>query len=161
MPSHEQLTDTKITILLNALDFQLHEIQRRQDREQQIFQWSTSLLLAIFGVVAALFSTTTTTPFPFIVKVLASLMVGLPILFSIYWIFRLSHQATNNAATVERIQNILLLFDSSYYGPKSPYPQEWQGKLTRNLRQRRTPLYYALTLGTMTVCVVLSIWLVL
>lgn len=156
-----QLTDTKVTILLNALDFQLHEIQRRQDREQQIFQWSTSLLLTIFGVVTALYSTTSTTPFPALIKVLASLMVSLPILFSTYWIFRLSSQAVNNAATVERIQNLLLLFDTSYYGAESPYPQTWHGSLARNLRKRRTPLYYALILGTMALCVVLAIWVVL
>lgn len=157
----QQLTDHKVTVLLNLLDFQLHEIQRRQDREQQLFQWSTSLLLAIFGVVTALFGTTAQTPFPDTIKLLASIMVLLPISFTIYWIFRLSSQAVQNAATVERIQELLLLFDTTYYGATSPYPGSWQGNFATDLRRRRTPMYYAIILSTMAVCVVLLLWLVL
>jgi hypothetical protein len=96
-----------------------------------------------------------------IIKVLTSVMVALPVIFSMYWIFRLSTQAVNNAAVVERIQNLLLLFHPDYYGPESPYPQAWQGNLTKNLRKRRTPVYYAATMATMTACVLISIWVVL
>ncbi len=157
----DQLTDREVTILLNALDFQLSEIQRRQDREQQIFQWSTSVLLAVFGVVTALYGTTATTSFPNTIKFLASLMVILPIVASIYWIFRLSSQAVNNARTVERLQELLFLFHTGYYGAISPYPQSWRGNLAHNLRHRRTPVYYGLILATMMICVVLSVWIVL
>jgi hypothetical protein len=154
-------TDTKVTILLNALDFQLNEIQRRQEKEQQIFQWATSLLLAVFGSIIALRSNTAALPSPFVVKTLASVMIVLPILFSVQWIFRLSSQATNNAGAVERLQNLLHLFDPDYYGPQSPYPQTWEGRLKLNLRERKTPIYYAAVMIIMTICVVLSVWLIL
>jgi hypothetical protein len=154
-------TDTKVTILLNALDFQLNEIQRRQDREQQIFQWATSLLLAVFGSIIALRSNTAALPSPFVVKTLASVMIVLPILFSVQWIFRLSSQATNNAGAVERLQNLLHLFDPEYYGSQSPYPQVWEGRLKLNLRERKTPVYYAAVMIIMTICVVLTLWLIL
>jgi hypothetical protein len=161
MKTQDYLTDTKVNILLNALDFQIKEIQRRQDREQVIFQWSTSMLLAIFAAIIALAGHISSTTYPVILKTLASVMVSFPILFSIFWIFRLSEQATNNAGVVEVIEDILYLFEEGYYGPKSPYPKAWEGNLKHNLEKRRTPIYYCLVLITMTICVVISIWLML
>lgn len=161
MQKHESLTSDKITVLLNLLDFQLKEIQRRQDREQQIFQWSTSLLLGVFGAIIALAGNVSAIPTATTIKFLASLMILFPVLFSVFWIFRLSQQATHNAGVVDSIQQLLHLFETGYYGPESPYPQVWQGKLKGNLQQRRTPFYYSVVMITMVLCVVVTIWLVL
>ncbi|MCG8351575.1 MAG: hypothetical protein MI924_27730 [Chloroflexales bacterium] len=161
MKPQDYLTDTKITVLLNTLDFQLNEIQRQQDHEQQIFQWAMSFLLTLFGAIMALFGVTTTTQFPVIIKILASVIVVFPIVFSMYWIFRLSAQAVNNAIAAERIQSFLLLFHPNYYGPEALYPQEWRGNLAKDIRKRRTPLYYAITMVMMTACLEISIWTLL
>lgn len=152
------LTDTKVSILLNTLDFQLKEIQRRQDREQQIFQWSTSLLLGILGVIIALSDRALSLQFLAMIKLLATIMVVMPIGFSILWILRLSRQAVGNAEVVERVEGLLHLFKNDYYGIQSPYPETWEGKLKHNLKQRRTPLYYSIVLVIMTSCVVIAIW---
>ncbi|HMQ52078.1 MAG TPA: hypothetical protein PKE64_02050 [Anaerolineae bacterium] len=161
MQKHESLTADKITVLLNLLDFQLKEIQRRQDREQQIFQWSTSLLLGVFGAIIALAGNVSAAPTAMTIKILASLMILFPVLFSVFWIFRLSQQATHNAGVVDSIQQLLHLFETGYYGPESPYPPAWQGKLKGNLQQRKTPIYYSVVMVTMVLCVVVTIWLVL
>lgn len=157
----ERLSDAQVTILLHTLDFQLKEIQRRQEREQQIFQWASSLLLAVFGAAVTLHGSIATLPALDLIKLLASLMVLLPVLFSAGWILRLSGQAVGNAEVVNRIQTLLSLFDKTYYGAQSPYPSAWQDQLPANLRARRTPLFYVLVLVSMTLCVVTTIWILL
>ena len=45
-----QLSDSdKLSVLLQLLEHQISEIKRREGREQQLFEWATSLLLAAFA----------------------------------------------------------------------------------------------------------------
>ncbi len=44
----------KASILLNLLDRQTGEMQRKEQAEQKLFEWATSLLLAEFAGVVAL-----------------------------------------------------------------------------------------------------------
>jgi hypothetical protein len=151
----------RVTVLLQALDYQIGAIKAGEDREQQLFQWATSLLLTAFGVVVAFADSSSALRFPFVVKSLASVLVTVPVILTIVWIFRRSKGSANNAKAIERIEKALRLFEQGYYGTDSPYPQEWEGGLVLSRGHRKTPLYYALVIGLMTVCVVAAVWLVL
>ncbi|TEU20504.1 MAG: hypothetical protein E3J21_02490 [Anaerolineales bacterium] len=148
-------------VLLKALDNQIKSIEQGENREQQFFQWSTSLLLAAFGAVVALSDRSSALPFPILVKSLATVLVVVPVLLSIIWIFRRSRRSVRNAEAIERIEKALHLFKGEYYGTDSPYPEEWEGKLVESRLRRKTPVYYSLVMALMTICVVAVIWLVL
>jgi hypothetical protein len=154
-------TSDRVTVLLQALDNQMSAIEAGENREHLLFQWATSLLLAAFGVVVALADSSRTLRFPFVIKSLASVLVTVPLFLTIVWIFRRSRRSANNAEAVERIEKALHLFEQDYYGTDSPYPQEWEGMLVQSRQRRKTPLYYALVLGLMAICVVAAIWLAL
>jgi len=147
----------KVTILLNILGSQIGEIQRREEREQQIFLWATSLLLAVFGAILALSDKTNQLAYPTAMKLLITAMVTIPISLFIRWLFRFRTDDIKNTEIIERIEKLLHLFESGHYGEHSPLPEHWLG---RSRRLRRTPLYYAATMLLMTACVIVAIWLV-
>ena len=151
----------KTEILLKVLDDQIRSIERGEEREQQLFQWSTSLLLAAFGVVVALSDRSQALPFPIVVKSLATVLIVVPVFLSIIWIFRRSRRSVKNAEAIERIEKSLRLFEDGYYGVDSPYPRAWEGRLAESRLRRKTPVYYALVMVIMTTCVVTVIWLIL
>lgn len=69
----------KTAILLNLLDRQIDEIQKREQAEQKLFEWATSLLLAAFAGVVALSQKSTPIPQAVLVKLLATAMISVPI----------------------------------------------------------------------------------
>ena len=101
----------KTEILLHSLDSQIKIIEQGEEREQQLFQWSTSLLLASFGAVVALSDRPSTLPFAGTVKLLATALIAVPVGLSITWIFRRSSRSVKNAEVVERIEKRLHLFE--------------------------------------------------
>jgi|CXWL01.1.fsa_nt_gi hypothetical protein len=151
----------KTTILLNLLDRQTSQIERREQKEQQWFEWQTGLLLATFGAIVALAQRSSPLPYLVIIKSLATVLVGIPTLLVIYRIVRQKSRSVKNAETIERIQQLLHLFDEGVYGSQSPYPKEWAGNLAKGRLKRTTPNYYALILLLMMACVITTIWLVL
>lgn len=151
----------KTEVLLRALDNQIKSIERGEEREQQLFQWSTSLLLAAFGAIVALSDRSHALPFPIAVKSLATVLIVVPVFLSIAWIFRRSRRSVRNAEAVERIEKSLRLFEEGYYGVHSPYPRAWEGKLAESRLRRKTPIYYASVMTLMAACVVTVIWLIL
>jgi hypothetical protein len=155
------LPGEKLTVLLQLLEHQIGEIERREGREQQLFEWSTGLLVAAFGAVIALSDRDHPLPYPLAVKALAILLILVPTTIFAIRILGYSQRSADNAEAVERIEDLLKLFDPHYYGDRSPYPPEWQGKLAKGRRQRKTPRYYTFILMLMASCVVMTIWLIL
>jgi len=151
----------KASVLLNLLDRQIDEIQRKEQREQQWFEWSTSLLLATFGAVIAFSDRANPLPYPVIIKSVATILIVIPSFIATSRILVERSKATKNAQTVERIQQLLHLFEDGYYGVQSPYPPVWAGNLARGRLNRKTPVYYALILLLLMICVITTIWLIL
>jgi hypothetical protein len=44
----------KVAVLLNLQDMQVKEMHRREETEQKLFEWSTSLLLTALAAIVAL-----------------------------------------------------------------------------------------------------------
>lgn len=151
----------KTVILLNALNFNVDEINRKEQEQQKLFEWSTGLLLAAFAAVVALAGNTTPLAYPIPVKILATTLIAVPSCLFIFRIAARTKDIVGNAKAVESIEEALHLFEDGYYGTHSPFPQEWQGKLADTIRKDKMPSYYALISGLMTACVVTAIWLVL
>lgn len=153
--------DNRISILSTLLEIQMGQMEQKAVVERTLFQWTTSLLLAVFGVIIALADKTATLPSAAAIKILSTLIVSAPAILSVIWIFRRSRISVGNAKAIEEIQDLLGLFDGKMYGAHSPYPMEWKGKLAYGHARRKTPYYYAAVILIMSTCVVLAIWLVL
>jgi len=154
-------TADKTSIVLYALDYNIKEIHRREEKQQQLFEWSTSLLLAAFGAVVALSSRSSPLPYTIPIKLIATALIAVPTFLFAYRILLHTRGSVANAKAVERIQELLHLFEDGYYGIRSPYPQEWEGKLAEGIRKGKTPIYYAFILSLMAMCVIVAIWLLL
>lgn len=156
-------TDNKVAILLKLLEVQTEELRRKDEVEQLLFQWTTGLLLAVFGGVLALSGKATALPSlsATSIKILASVIVAIPALLSVIWIFRRSRISAENTRAIEHIQELLHLFQDGFYGAHSPYPHHWQGQFTKGRLKRKTPKYYASVIFLMSACVIAAIWLVL
>lgn len=156
--------DQKIAVLLNRLDFHTGEIQRRQDVELRLFEWSTGLLAAVFAVVVALSTSKSPLPNIILIKSLATLLIAAPTGMFIYRILSDRNSQRRQAEIAQTIENELHLFDKSYYVEgRSLYPEKWNStnSLPQGMMKRRTPVYYAVIMGIMLFCVVSTVWLVL
>jgi hypothetical protein len=151
----------KVTILLYLLEHQTDQIRRREQRVRQWFEWSTGLLLAAFGAVIALSGRSNPLPHPILIKLLATILITVPTILLTSRILRQSKASVGNAEAIERVQQLLHLFEDGYYGAHSPYPQTWEGTLAKGRLKRRSPYYYAFILVLMVACVVATIWLAL
>jgi hypothetical protein len=151
----------KLSVLLQLLDRQTSEIQRREGREQQLFEWTTGLLVAAFGAVIALSDRDHPLPYAPTVKLLAILLIAVPSTIFAVRILGYSKRSVNNAEAIERIEELLQVFEPGYYGAQSPYPPEWKGAFARGRRQRKTPYFYSFILLVMASCVVTTIWIAL
>jgi hypothetical protein len=67
------LNKDKVNILLNLLESQFSELRRSEEREQVVFQWTTSLLLVSFGALIALSDRSIPLQHPLAIKLLASI----------------------------------------------------------------------------------------
>lgn len=151
----------KITVLLNLLNCQIDEIRRREQTEQKLFEWATSLLLASFGVIVALSQKAALIQHAIIVKFIATILVSVPIGLITFRILGRSKASMGNAEAVERIQDLLHLFEDGYYGSHSPYPKVWSGTLAAGRLKRKSPIYNSVILALMAGCLVTTIWLIL
>jgi hypothetical protein len=151
----------KVAVLLNLQDMQVKEMHRREETEQKLFEWSTSLLLTALAAIVALSQRSAALPQATFVKVIATVMVGVPVYLTAVKIKEQSGASVGNAEAVERIQNLLHLFDDAYYGDHSPYPQEWAGKLAKGRLNRKSPIQKSVIIVLMAVCVISAIWTIL
>lgn len=151
----------KTSILLQLLDHQLKEIERREGREQKMFEWLTALLLAAFAAIVALSDRDHPLLNSNIVKAIATTLVAAPCLILLYRFKRYSELSVENAKAVERIEQCLGVFKDDVYGGLSPYPPEWEGVFAANRKRRNTPYYYLAVLVVMAACVITTIWLIL
>jgi hypothetical protein len=153
----ELSNSSKVTVLLHLLEQQTKSIDDRVKIERSWFEWTTGLLLASFGAVVALSGRTQPLPYPEIIKTIATILVVVPAIISISRILRTTQGMMNNATAVERIQDLLFIFEDDIYGKQSPFPVTWRGKLASGFLKRRTPKYYSLILLIMTTCVVATV----
>jgi hypothetical protein len=151
----------KASILLQLLDHQLKEIERREGREQKIFEWSTGLLLAAFAATVALSNRGHPLEYSYFVKAVATILVATPCLIFSYRFKRYSDLSVENAKAVERIEQCLGVYKGASYGGLSPYPPEWEGVFAENRKKRHTPYVYLAVLILMELCVIATIWLIL
>lgn len=152
---------SRIAVLLKLYELQTEEMEKKASVERTLFQWTTSLLLAVFGVIIALADKTAALSQATAIKILSTAIITAPAVLSVIWIFRRSRISISNAIAIEQIQDLLGVFEEKLYGSHSPYPQKWKGKLASGRARRKTPYYYAAVIAIMTVCVILAIWLVL
>ena len=68
----------KLAVLLNRLDFHAHELQRSEEKETQLFEWSTALLLAVFAATLVLADPTKQQPNKQLTKLAAIFLVTVP-----------------------------------------------------------------------------------
>ncbi len=155
-------SEEKITIMLNRLDYHMQEIKSRVEKETKLFEWSSTLLLGIFAVVIALSNGSTRIPNDLVVKIIATLLIGIPAGVFAFRILDERKTISRQAEVVEKIQEELKFFDKGYYMEASPlYPNRWKGNLSKNMLKRKTPIIFAWILIFMTICVIGTIWLML
>jgi len=151
----------KVTVLLHLFDQQTRSIDDRVTIEKRWFEWSTNLLLAAFAAIVALSGINKPLPNSQSIKVIASLLVMIPAILSILRIHNTNKGMMINAFALERIEELLHLFESGVYGEQSPFPTDWKGTLASGFPKRKTPVYYSAIIIAMTLCVVFTIWLAL
>lgn len=156
------MSDTdKITVLLNRLDFHINEIQRREEKETRLFEWSTTLLLAVFAVVIALSDRAEPLSHPVLVRIIATFLIAFPTLVFSYRIWSERPSMQRQAEVVELIQSGLYLFDKGYYiADMALYPERWKGNLAVSRLKRKTPIYYVAIILLMAICVITTMWIV-
>ena len=103
--------ENKTAVLLNRLDFHIHEIQRREEKETQLFEWSTALLLAVFAVTLALADPTKQLPNPQLTKLVAIFLVTVPTVIFVWRVLGERKSMARQAEIVQRIEEELHLFD--------------------------------------------------
>lgn len=155
-------SEDKMTILLNRLDYHMQEIKRREERETKLFEWATTLLLGVFAVIIALSNGSTQLPNELVVKILATLLVGIPASIFAFRILDERKTMSRQAEIIEKIQEEFKFFDEGYYFEAAPlYPSRWRGNLSKNMLKRKTPIIFSLILIFMTICIMVAIWLIL
>ena len=83
----------KTEILLKAFDFNFAEINRKQNQQQKLFEWSTNLLLAAFAAIVALSGVEIPAVYSIPLKVLATAMIAIP---SIAFVYRIPSRRKDN-----------------------------------------------------------------
>ena len=152
----------KLAVLLNRLDFHAHELQRSEEKETQLFEWSTALLLAVFAATLVLADPTKQQPNPQLTKLAAIFLVTVPTAIFVWRVLGERKTMVRQAEVIQRIEERLHLFDENYFfsGP-SLYPDRWRGNFARSRRERKTPLYYSAVMIFMLIVVITTIWIVL
>lgn len=155
-------SEDKMTILLNRLDYHTQEIKRREERETKLFEWATTLLLGVFAVIIALSNGSSQLPNELVVKIIATLLVGIPSSIFAFRILAERKTMSRQAKVIEKIQEEFKFFDEGYYIEATPlYPSRWRGSLSESMLKRKTPVIFSMILIFMTVCVMITIWLML
>jgi hypothetical protein len=157
----EQSEENQTTILLHLYERQNNEIERREGREQHLFEWTAGLLVAALGGVIALAEHVEHLPHRNLIKLLTSVMLAVPTLIFVERGRRYSRGTVENAKALDRIEELLHLFDPDYFGARTPYPSDWKGGRVATRLRRRTPLYYLFILLVMAACVITTAWLIL
>jgi hypothetical protein len=158
-----EISDTdKVAVLLDRLEFHTSEIHRREEKESRLFEWSTTLLLAIFAVIISLSDRADPLPYQTTVKAIASFIILIP---NVVFILRIRGERRSmykQAKVIELIETELHLFDENYYvANQALYPLTWKNNLADSMLKRKTPVYYIFILLFLLSVVVITLWLVL
>ncbi|MDJ0752235.1 MAG: hypothetical protein QNJ45_01870 [Ardenticatenaceae bacterium] len=151
----------KIEILLSRLDFHVAEIQRRQENETRLFEWTTALLLAVFAVLISVSDISAIFANPVLVKWIATVMIGIPTAVFAVRILSENQSMARQGKIVEAIQEELRFFDKGVYiQDQSLYPNRWRHGFAQSMLTRRTPTYYVIVIVVMALCVIATLWLI-
>lgn len=154
--------EEKVTVLLNRLDLHTGELQRREGTEDKLFEWATTILLAVFAVIIALAGSSSNFPNTMAVKLIASFLVSVPTVIFIWRILSERASIYRQAIVIERIEREFHFFEKGYYiQDEQLFPNKWHSSFPEASLNRKTPVVYAAILSVMAICVVIAIWLVL
>lgn len=128
--------DTKIQILLSIRTEQYEELNFRRNREYSIFQWTSTIFLAICAILLGI---NNTEPLEFLrnfhLKIFAILLVGFIGFFSILWQNRERKFGAKNCRVIASINEALSLFKVGvYFKDQTVLPPSWKDWGRKDLR---------------------------
>lgn len=156
----ELTTEIKASVLLQLLEFHMNEIHRCEESEKTWFEWASALLLATFAAVIALASSSEPLQHPIIIRGLATVLILVPTLISVWQILNASKGVKGSVEVIVRLEKLLCLYDGGYYDTKPLYAKEWSN-LTQDVKKRNTPYLYVGIIAVMAACVIFAVWLLL
>jgi hypothetical protein len=161
-PTMKLSDEEKLTVLLNRLGNASEQVDQRRHNEDKVFEWATTTLLAVFGVVLALAGSGNSYSNIIAVKIIASFLVTIPTVIFIQRVLSERKSIYGHGVVIDRIQKELHLFKKGYYiKDEYLFPEKWRGELAEALLRRKTPYVYAVILGVLLIGVVTAIWVVL
>lgn len=124
----ELTEDNKILALLSIRAEQYEELNFRRNREYSIFQWTSTILLAICAILLGI---NDTEPLDFLkschLKIIAILLVGFIGSFSVLWQNRERKFCAKNCRVIASINESLGLFKpGAYFKNKTVLPLNWK-----------------------------------
>jgi hypothetical protein len=128
--STSQMTKEEIDLLIYMETTQRQEIRYREERQYNIFKWSSSILLALMGALLV------TKPSESLIwvhygltgKIMASIIVILLVVFSVQWQIRNRRFYAENGAVIQRIDYLLHYYEKGYFDPAGKVailPENW------------------------------------
>lgn len=131
--------DAKIQILLSIRTEQYEELNFRRNREYSIFQWTSTLLLAICAILLGI---NDTEPLDFLrkfhLKIFAIFLVGFIGFFSVFWQNRERNFGAKNCRVIASINEALSLFEVGvYFKDQTVLPPNWKDWGRKDLRYYR------------------------
>lgn len=129
MPTTKKHTTKELTILLHLHKIQYEEANFRRMREIKIFFWSSSLFVAIIGILIAIDQTKTLLWESLGVcgKVIVTTTIFFFAIFSIMWQNRERRFENEQKKIIAKINKQLFVFEKGYFGLKKNetlYPNE-------------------------------------
>lgn len=127
---NEPLSKDKIDLLLYMENAQRQEIRQRDARQQEIFKWTNSILIAIMGALLVTKQSEALIwgAYGLTGKLMASLIIIYLTYFSIRWQIRNRKYDSENGAVIQRIDYLLHFYDKDYFDPDakiSILPERW------------------------------------
>lgn len=128
--STEELTKEKIDLLLYMDGVQRQEIRYRDERQHNIFTWSSSILIAVMGALIATKQSEVIIwgTYGLTGKIMASIIIAFLVFFSVQWQIRNRKYIADNGAVIQKIDYLLHYYDKGYFDPQnkeSLFPEKW------------------------------------
>ena len=161
-------TKDKIDLLKHMELIQRQEARVYDERQYNIFKWSSSILLAVMGALLIIEPSESVVwgSYGLTGKVIASLVILLFVGFSIQWQIRNRKQYAENGAVVQRIDELLHFYEKGFFDPDGEvaiFPERWKHSPTRgeiNLVNRLKSLNYASATAILGLMTLVVIWIV-
>jgi ABC-type transport system involved in Fe-S cluster assembly fused permease/ATPase subunit len=109
---------------------QRQEIRYRDERQHNIFTWSSSILIAVMGALIATKQSEVIIwgAYGLTGKIMASLIIAFLVFFSVQWQIRNRKYIADNDAVIQKIDYLLHYYDKGYFDPQnteSLFPEKW------------------------------------